>query len=202
MFNVDRLITRTVKVVGLLLLVGVFKAANAQTPQPWDTTVISWKNPTICADGRPITACQIISLRVEESATATGTFRTLATLPTLGTSYAHVGASAGQHCYQIRAESAGGVGVPSNVTCRTNVQPPGIPGPPTNLVVVEPIAFNVKADFGKFAFVRGTRAGKAKIGASCDESRVTLDGYAVISSPRTAVTPQPDRGTTLIARCG
>lgn len=192
----------TTKWLLTLLLVSVAGSfpIYAQGAQPWDENRITWAAPTTCTSGQPVANCAVTGYRVEESATATGTYRVLATVT--GTSYTHAGVSAGQHCYRAVALSAKGDSIPSNVACKTNTQPSGPPNPPTNLTIVEPIAYNVRPDYGRFAFVRGARAGFAKIGASCDESRVTADGYMAISRPRAVVTPRPTEGTVLVARCG
>jgi hypothetical protein len=86
-------------------------------------------------------------------------------------------------------------------TENVTVTPDTTPNPPANLQVVEPTAFNVVPNFQQFTFQRGSYAGKVRIGSSCDESRTTKDGYTVISRPRTVVTPRPQAGTVLVARC-
>ena len=91
--------------------------------------------------------------------------------------------------------------MPSNVACKTNVEPSGPPNPPTNLTVVETTAYNVRPNYQRFAFERGTRAGTIRLGAACDESRVTAEGYMVISRP-SQVVPRPQSGVVLVARCG
>lgn len=189
---------RLISAILLLSVLGSF--VHAQGTQPWDTNVLSWGAPTTCTSGVPVSNCPVTGYRVERSATATGAFAAVGTSPT--TTFTHTSAAAGQNCYRAVALSAKGDSAPSNVFCKTNTPPSGPPSPPTNLTIVEPIAYNVRPDYGRFAFVRGPKAGVARIGAKCDESRVTADGYTAISRPRSAVVPRPAEGTVLIAKCG
>lgn len=182
-----------------LLIFSLCVAGVSQAQQAWDTNVLQWVAPATCTSGQPIANCAVTSYRVERSATATGTFASVGTSTT--TTFTHTSAVAGQNCYRVIAQSAKGDSGPTNVACKVNTAPSGPPSPPTNLTVVEPIAFNVRADYGRFAFVRGTRAGMAKLGAACDESRITADGYTVISRPRSAVVPRPPEGAVLVAKC-
>lgn len=186
-------------------LIGVFAIvilglciAGAAQAQAWDTNNLSWDAPTSCSTGEPISACPVTSYRIERSATATGTFSTLGTSTT--TSYTHTGALAGNNCYRVIAISATGDSVPSNVACKVNTKPAGPPNPPTNLKVVSPIAYNVRPDYGRFVFVRGTRAGIVKLGAACDETRKTEDGFYAVSR-RNMVTPRPDPNVVIVAQC-
>lgn len=194
--NIEKLVQRAAVTVALLLVVGV---AKAQSSQPWDENRLTWAAPTTCTSGQPVANCAVTSYRVERSATTTGTFASVGTSTT--TSFTHTSAVAGQNCYRVVAQSAKGDSVPSNVACKTNTQPSGPPNPPTNLVIVEPIAYNVRPDYGRFVFVRGSKAGMARLGAACDESRVTADGYTVISRPRSSVVPRPQEGSVLVAKC-
>lgn len=180
--------------IGWPLFYGV---AHAQ--QAWDENRLTWSAPTTCTSGQPVANCAVTGYRIERSATQTGTYAAVGTSTT--TSFIHSGVAAGSNCYRVIALSAKGESIPSNVACKTNTQPSGPPNPPTNLVVVEPIAFNVRPDYGRFVFVKGTKAGVARIGAACDEKRVTADGYTAISRPRTAVYPRPQEGTVLVAKC-
>jgi hypothetical protein len=189
------------RIVGILALalMALCMTGIAQAQQAWDENRISWMAPTTCTSGHPIANCPVTGYRVERAASQTGTFATVATSAT--TSYTHTSAAAGVNCYRVIALSASGNSAPSNVACKTNVQPSGPPTPPTNLTVVETTAFNVKPNLQRFAFERGTRAGTIRLGAACDESRVTSDGYTVISRP-SQVIPRPQTGVVLVAKCG
>jgi hypothetical protein len=180
--------------LGALCITGIAKAQQA-----WDTNQLQWGAPLTCTSGQPIANCPVTGYRVERAASQTGTFATVATSAT--TSYTHTSAAAGVNCYRVIALSASGNSAPSNVACKTNVQPSGPPNPPTNLTVVETTAFNVKPNLQRFAFERGTKAGTIRLGAACDESRVTSDGYTVISRP-SQVIPRPQTGVVLVAKCG
>jgi len=197
--STDRLVRLTAVVTLALVLFGVTHPALAQT-QAWDTNIISYTPPTQCSTGEPITACAVIGYRLERSSSSSGTFTTLTALPSTATGYTHNGVAAGVNCYRVIALSAQGDSLPSNIACKTNVKPAGPPNAPV-LKTIDTMAFNVKPDFQKFAFVRGARAGSVKLGSACDESRQTSDGYMVISR-LTQVTPRPQSGTVLVARCG
>lgn len=197
--NIDRLVKRTALAVMALVLYGVAHPALAQT-QAWDTNVISYTPPTACSTGEPITACPVTGYRLERAASSSGTYTALATLASTATGYTHNSAVAGTNCYRVVALSAQGDSLPSNTACKVNTKPVGPPNPPV-LKTIDAVAYNVKPDFQRFAFVRGAKAGQVKLGSSCDESRQTSDGYMVISR-LSQVTPRPATGTVLVARCG
>ena len=183
----------------LLLLTLLLASAGAVHAQVWDTNQITWTAPTTCTSGQPIANCPVTGYRVERASSQTGTFAALGTSTT--TSYTHTGAVAGPNCYRVIAISAKGESVPSNVACKTNVEPSGPPNPPTNLTVVNNVAYTIRPDFQHFAFVKSVRWGKVRLGAACDESRTTGDGYYVVSSRR-MVTPTPPEGQYVVAKCG
>jgi hypothetical protein len=185
------------KIITLFLLV-FSGAANAQ----WNTNTISADAPTTCTSGQPIANCPVTGYRIERASSQTGTYAAVGTSPT--PSFTHNGASAGLNCYRMVALSAQGESAPSVVTasaCKTNVEPSGPPNPPTNLRVTATVAFNVRADFQKFAFVKSTRFGTVKLGAACDESRSVGGGFYAIERPRSQVTPRPQEGVVLVASC-
>jgi hypothetical protein len=194
--KIDRLVMASTVIVALLCVVGVARAQSAQ----WDTNTFGWTAPTTCTSGVPVSNCPVTLYKVERAATATGVYAAVGT--STSTQFTHTGAVAGGNCYRVIASSAKGDSVPSASLCFTNTPPSGPPSPPSNLTIIEPIAFTVRPDYGRFAFVRGTKAGMARIGANCDESRVTADGYTAISRPRYAVLPRPAEGTVLVAKCG
>lgn len=164
----------------------------------WDSNALSWQGPVTCTNGQPITACPITGYRVERSATQTGTYTAVATVTT--TSYTHTGAASGANCYRVVAIAATGTSAPSNVACRTNTPP--VPNPPTNLTVTEPVAFDVRPNESTFAFDRGRAVGIAKLGAACDETRTTGDGYYALERPSRVRLTREARSTALVARCG
>lgn len=118
----------------LLCLTGIVRAQT----QPWDTNVLTWTAPTTCSTGEPISACPVTGYRIEQSATATGIFTTVAAVGTVLT-YSHTGVSAGQHCYRVISLAATSESMPSNVACKTNVKPAGPPNPPV-LTVAQVVA--------------------------------------------------------------
>ena len=191
---------RRISIPGLFCLaLGVWLiCASIAKAQAWDQNVLTATPPTTCTTGEPVSACPVTGYRFERSATATGAFTTLVTQT--APVYTHTVTAAGQTCYRVIATSAAGDSAPSNVVCKTNTRPAGPPNPPT-LTVTAPTAFNIRADFQHFAFVKSTRWGTAKIGAACDESRCVDGGYCVVSSRR-SLNPRPAEGEYKVAKCG
>jgi hypothetical protein len=198
----DRYIGRFVLLIFALLFLAFFmsSAAQAQTSQPWDTNIVSFIAPTTCTSGQPIANCPVTGYRIERSAAATGTFAAVGTSTT--TTFTHTGAVAGLNCYRAIAMSPKGDSVPSNVACKTNVAPSGPPNPPTNLTVVDPLAYDVRPNESTFAFDRGRAVGTAKLGAACDEARTTGQDYYAIERPSRVKLTRAPRSTALVARCG
>jgi hypothetical protein len=191
------------RLVGILALalIGLCATGIAQA-QAWNSNTVTWTAPTACTSGQPVANCPVTGYRVERSATQTGTYAAVGTSAT--SSFTHTSAAAGQNCYRIISLSVSGNSAPSTVTaasCRTNVEPSGPPNPPTDLRVIETTAFNIKADFQRFAFVRGTKWGKADKGAACDEDRCVTGGYCVVVQRR-RLDPQPPEGEYKVAKCG
>lgn len=161
----------------------VYGVAHAQAA-PWDTNQISWALPTTCTTGEAIAACPLTGIRLEESATVTGTYRTVATLAATSTTYTHVGVSAGPHCYRAFALSAIGDSVASNVQCKTNVKPVGPPNPPVLTVVDASAYVPVKRAWG---YAMADQIGTARIGAECDETQSFGGGFYALKHPKTDV---------------
>jgi hypothetical protein len=176
-------------------------------------TQLSWVAPTTNTDGSALTNLASYQVYYGTSATTLSQKAPLVSFPSTSTTV--TGLTNGTWFFAVTALSGTNKeSAKSNVVQKTiaalsasdtetvTVTPDTTPNPPTNLTVVDPVAYNVRADYGRFAFLRGSRAGVARIGAACDETRITLDGYAVISRPRTAVVPRPSEGATLVAKCG
>lgn len=171
----------------------------------------SWVPPTTNTDNSPLTnlasyklyfgtSATTLSQSIGVSAPASG-----ATVPGLasGTWFFAVTAisSTGKESAKSNTATKAVPALVASATAPVTVTPDTTPNPPANLTVVEPLAFNVVPNFQQFTFQRGSYAGKVRIGSSCDESRTTKDGYTVISRPRSTVTPRPQAGTVLVARC-
>lgn len=168
-----------------LLILAMAGAAQAQTA-PWDTNVITLQLPTQCMDDSPIANCPIIAIRIEEAPSATGAWRALVTLPTVGTVYNHVGVSAGQHCYRAFIDStAGRTSDPSNISCRTNTRPPSPPKPAVITVAAIEAYIPVKRP-GYWAM--GDQIGTARLGAECDSGQNYGNGFYALKHPKTDVT--------------
>jgi hypothetical protein len=180
-----------------LALIGLCATDIAQA-QAWDTNLISITPPTTCTTGEPVSACPVTGYRIERSATQTGTYTAVTTLPPTQLIYSHTGVTAGPNCYRVIATSALGDST-FNVRCRTNTRPVGPPNAP-EFTVTSPTAFNIRADFQHFAFVKSTRWGTANIGAACDESRC-IGEYCVVTSRR-SLNPRPPEGEYKVAKCG
>lgn len=178
------------------------------------TANVSWTPPTTNSDGSPLT--DLTGYRIVYGTTqgnpnaridVAGAATTSATVPNLtnGSTY---------YFYVRSVNAAGTESVNSNVASRTIVggTPPTasasatvtvdkVPSPPTGVTVVETTAYAVRFDAQRWVALRGTPAGRIKLGAACDESRSTADGYTVISRP-SQVLPRPATGTVLVAKCG
>lgn len=185
------------------ILLATFLCMSSMTciAQNWDSNFLQWTAPQKCADGSALTNCKITAYRIERSATPTGTFVQVGTANANAVSYIHSGAPAGQNCYQVVAVSGAAASTPSNVACKTNVKPDIPSEPPQNLTVTGTTAYNIRVDYQRFAFVKGTKWGTATKGAACDESRCVDGGYCVVANRR-SVSPRPPEGDYKIARCG
>lgn len=193
------------RILATLALLLAPLGARAQTAQPWDTNVLAWDPPTRCSDGPDLTHCVIVGYRIERTPVPGGSASTV--VGTVGPNiltFTHTGAPAGTNCYKVYAlSSAGASAQPSNELCKTNTAPPPTqvpPGPVQNLRAVATIAYSILPDYQHFAFVRGPRYGAVSLGAACDASRSTGDGYFVVAR-RSQVTPRPPDGVYVVARC-
>lgn len=185
------------------ILFATFLCMSSMTciAQNWDMNLVSWDAPQKCADGTPIAQCVVTSYKIERSATSTGTFAEVGTVNANAVSFIHSGAAEGQNCYRIIAMVKAKPSDPSNVSCRTNTRPDKPSEPPRNLTVTGVTAYNIRVDYSKFAFVKGSKWGTATKGAACDESRCIEGGYCVVSSRR-SLNPRPPEGEYKVARCG
>jgi hypothetical protein len=184
-----------------LLVVSLCISAAASAQQAWDTNVLSWTAPTTCTSGQPIANCPVTGYRIERAATPTGAFAAVGTSPS--TTFTHLSAAAGQNCYRAIAMSAKGDSGPSTPPfCKTNTPPSGPPNPPTNLTVVDPIAFEVRPNEQTFAFDRGRAVGTIKLGSACDEERTTGGGFFALERPSRAHLTRQPRSVALVAKCG
>ncbi len=176
------------------------------------TADVSWTAPTQNTDGSPLRNLASYKVYYGTSASALTQVVQVAA-PTLTARVASL--TPGTWYFGVRAVNTSDVESDTSTIVSKAIQGPAPPtasktvslivnpkpGAPGNVTVIETTAYNVKPDFQKFAFVRGARAGSVKLGSACDKSRQTSDGYMVISR-LTQVTPRPQSGTVLVARCG
>lgn len=182
------------------LAVWLLCAAGVARAQSWDTNTIRFTAPTTCTTGQAISACAVTLYRIERAASATGTYAQVGTAT--ASPFVHTGAAEGINCYRVTALSANGPSAPSTPpACRTNVRPVGPPNPPTDVVVVETIAYDVRPNESTFAFDRGRAVGTAKLGAACDESRAIADGFYALERPSKVTLHRAPRSTALVAKC-
>lgn len=162
---------------------------------------VQWVPPTTNTDGSALANLSSYHVYVGSSATTLADKQLIAAPASTATV---PGLANGTWFFAVSAVSATGKeSAKSNVVTKTiaplsasdtetvTVTPDTTPNPPTNLTVVDPIAYNLRVDYGRFAFLRGTRAGKVALGTPCDETRVTADGYNAIKK----------RGSVLVAKC-
>jgi hypothetical protein len=171
--------------------------------------VVNFTTPTTNTDGTPLT--DLASFKVLWGASAS-TLTNSKSVPAPASSATVTGLGNGTWYFASRAVNAAGVEsdnsnvVPSAVvvasvtaskTVTVDVQTkPGAP----QTTVTDPIAYNVVPNLQRFVFEHGSRAGTIRIGAACDEARITADGYTAISRP-SQVIPRPAAGTVLVAKC-
>lgn len=189
---------KSLRLIAALAALALAPLAHADA---WNEDTVNWGAPASCSNGEPLTSCPVTGYKVETAASKTATtWTTAATVGNVLTAKI-TGLTAGTHCYRVSALSANGAGPVQVQGNDCPVAIPPVPGQPTNVVTVETTAYNVRADFQRFAFVRSTRFGKVNLGASCDESRSVGNGYYVIDR-LSQVTPRPPAGTVLVAKCG
>lgn len=192
-----RIVAAFAFVILALCVTGIARADNA-----WDEDTVQWTAPTICNGGQAITVCPVQSYKVETASSKTATAWTTVgtTVPTVLTIKV-AGLTAGTHCYRVTAVGTAGsstAAIQGN-DCPVTVAP--VPGPPTNVLTVsDPIAYSVRPNLQRFVFERGPRIGSVKLGASCDETRSTGDGFYVIDR-LSQIKPRPAQGTVAVARC-
>jgi hypothetical protein len=190
--KIDRLVMASTVIVALLCVVGVARAQSAQ----WDTNTFGWTAPTTCTSGVPVSNCPVTLYKVERAATATGVYAAVGT--STSTQFTHTGAVAGGNCYRVIASSVKGDSVPSASLCFTNTPPSGPPNPPTNLRVIDPIAFNIRME--GHDVVLAQQIGKARLGAACGSQ--CFDGYCPVARSNVKLTTAQPSGAVLVARCG
>lgn len=179
-----------------MLVLSVVGSFPIYAQQPFDTIVLQVTAPTTCTSGVPVSNCPVTGYRWERSATATGTFAAVGT--STATTFTVTSAAVGQNCYRAIATSAKGDSGPSNVFCKTITPPSGPPSPPTNLTVIEPIAFNIRMEGHNVVLAQ--TIGKARLGATCGKQ--CFDGYCPVARSNVKLsTPQPT-GAVMVARCG
>lgn len=172
--------------------------ASAQTLL-WHQTELSWTASTTCTDGSPASNCPITGWIVETAVAPTGaawTQLSTETASTLQRVYSNL--VAGPHCYRVIARSAAGNSVPGAVVCKTNTPP--LPNPPT-LVVIEPQAMSVRADWDRLAFVPYNAVGTVPVGTRCDDTKPLGDGWYAVSLDAVTWTGR-NRPANVVARCG
>lgn len=177
------------------------------------SALVSWTAPTTNTDGSALTDLAGFKVLFGTSATALSQSKAIANAGAVNTTIP--GLSPGTWFFAPRAVNALGVESANGpVASKAIVGPPAVtasgsvtltidkvPSAPGDTVVVEAIAYNVTPDLQHFAFLHGARLGRAVLGAACDESRITADGYTVISR-NSQVFPRPPQGTVAVAKCG
>jgi hypothetical protein len=175
---------------------------------------ITWTPPTTNSDNSPLTNLAGYRILIGTSAT---NFTLQATVSDPAASSGNVGGLTPNtnYFFTVRSVNSDGVesansnvaqklitgGSPPSASASATVTVNKVPSPPTNTTVVETTAYNWRFDPERWAALRGAPAGSIRKGAACDESRMTDDGYTVISRP-SQVRPRPAPGVVLVARCG
>lgn len=184
--------------IAALCIAGVANAADA-----WNEDTVTWSPPAACADGSATTNCPVTGYKVETAPSKTSsTWVTVATVGNVLTAKA-TGLTAGVHCYRVSTIAANGTSAAAvqGNDCPVTTAP--LPGPPTNvLTTVEQTVYDVRPNEQTFAFDLGRRVGTVKLGAACDESRSTGNGFYALERPSRVSLTRAARSTALVARCG
>lgn len=193
--NIERLIQRAAIIVFLCVIA---MPTLAQT-QAWDTNIVTWTGPTTCVSGQPIANCPVTGYRVERASTTTGTFSQVGTTGPSVVTFTHNVASAGQNCYRVIALSNSGNSDPSNVACKTNVQPSGPPSPPTNLRVVDQVVFDLRRDGSAWYLSR--HVGNVPVGTQAVRRYTVANGAGYCQVLRSDVQHVKASKGVLVAKC-
>lgn len=204
-------------VSGSVALPAITSSASYTLTCSWSgglgSAVVNWITPTTNTDGSPLTDLAAFVVFYGSSASALTQSKAIADPAAASTTIASL--TPGNWFFAVRSVNAVGVEssnsnvaqkaisgpLPVTASKTVDVKVNKVPSPPTNTTAIETTAYNVMPDLQHFLFFAGSRIGKVKIGAACDESRVTADGFTVISR-NSQVTPKPAAGTVLVARCG
>ncbi len=165
----------------------------------WNSNTVVFDAPTTCSNGDPLTACPVLRYQIERGATLTGAFASVGTTTT--TTFTHTNAAAGQNCYRAASVGTNGTSAFSNIGCRTNTAPPApIPGPPTNLRVVETTVFNLWQESREVTL--GQVVGTVPLDTICGKQPLVGSYRTVARSNVRFTTGTPPRGAVLVAKCG
>jgi hypothetical protein len=172
---------------------------------------LTWTPPTTNTDNSPLT--NLASYKVYFGTSATTMTQTMSVpAPSSGAPVLNV--ANGSWVFAVTAiSSTGKESVKSNTTTKTvaalsasdtetvTVTPDTTPNPPSNLTVVEPVAYDVRPNEQTFAFDRGRAVGVVKLGAACDEERTTGGGFYALERPSKVRLTRPPRSVALVAKC-
>lgn len=172
-----------------------------------DTVTATWTNPATNNNGTAIPATgpgSLTSARLEYgTCSAPGVFGTKAgeVVRNMPVTTVTLNLDPGTTCLRVRVTNTFGFESAPSVVATKTVTPP-TPSAPTNLTVSDPVAYDVRPNESTFAFDRGRIVGKCKVGAACDESRTTGDGYFAVERPSRCIKSREARSTALVAKCG
>lgn len=151
------------------------------------TVTASWAAPVTCADGSPITNCQLTKYTVYSGLSGTPKTVLGTTAPTV-TTFSALGTGPGNWCLQISASSAAGESALSNEACILIPAPiPGAPGAPTlTLTVAAPFVYDWIKSADTLALLR---VGSVPLGTACDTTQgVVKNAITYFVVPMSSVT--------------
>lgn len=185
--------------VAIVLCLAVGFAAGAVMAAP---LTVTWTNPTTNADGTALPAGQLQGTRIEYGSCAgPGTFGTKAgefTAPAGATTASTPNLAAGTYCVRAYAKANGLESSASAVATASVAQPP--PSPPGSLVVTVPVAWEVRFDWRRMAYVRAREVGSLPVGSPCFEDFRTREGLYRVEFSAVSFSKRP-RSAVVVADC-
>lgn len=170
---------------------------------------VAWTPPTTNTDGSALTDLANYRILYGTSATSLTQSKNVSA-PASGDTI--TGLANGTWFFAVRAMNAGGIeSGNSNVTQKTvavanvtasrtvSVTVNKVPSPPTNLVTVDTVVYNLRQY--QRAILLGNAVGVTKLGTPCGKQTVVED-YKVVARSNVRFTTAQPPGTVLVVKCG
>lgn len=162
---------------------------------------LSWKAPTGCANGGPITDCPLTAYEIERAVQSANPVwaSVLTVAPTLLT-YKFTNIAPGKYLWRIKAASGSNVSVPSNVAAHEVL--PSTPTPPIELKVIgDTTAFQLNGGTNNKIYF--TAVGSVPPNTPCNRAFNVMDKYMIanrnVATLKAGITSRPRQ---IYAWCG